>query len=77
MNFDLSEVTTTVQAMINGFLERLPYLAIALIVFVVFLFVGKGVRAAVRSLAQRSSSHRNLGLVLGRLAQSAISSSVC
>ena len=72
MNFDLSEVTTTVQAMINGFLERLPYLAIALIVFVVFLFVGKGVRAAVRSLAQRSSSHRNLGLVLGRLAQSAI-----
>jgi len=72
MNFDLSEVTATVQAMINGFLERLPYLAIALIVFVVFLFVGKGVRAAVRSLAQRSSSHRNLGLVLGRLAQSAI-----
>ena len=53
--------------MVNGFVERLPYIVVAIIVFIVFLFIGKGVRAAVRAVSQRNRTHYNLGLVLGRL----------
>lgn len=67
MKFDLNEATSGVQAMINGFIERIPYLGVALIVFLIFLFVGKGVRAGVRAIAKRNRRHYNLGLVMGRL----------
>jgi small-conductance mechanosensitive channel len=67
MKFDLSEATGAVQTMVNGFVERLPYIAVALIIFLIFFFVSKGVRAGVRALAQRNRSHYNLGLVMGRL----------
>ncbi len=58
--------------MVNGFLERLPYLIIALLVFFGFYFAAKGVRAGVRGIAIRRQRHQNIGLVLGRLAQGAI-----
>lgn len=67
MKFNLSEATGSVQTMISGFFERLPYLAIAVVVFIFFLFVGKGVRATVRAITQRNNRHYNLGLVMGRL----------
>lgn len=67
MKFDLSEATESVQAMVNGFVERLPYFAIAVVVFIIFLFVGKGVRMAVRAVTQRNRRHYNLGLVMGRI----------
>ncbi len=67
MNFNLSEATGAVQTMINGFIERLPYIAVALVVFLLFFFVSKGVRAGVRALAERNRRHYNLGLVMGRL----------
>lgn len=67
MKFNLSEATGSVQAMVNGFIERLPYFAIAVVVFVIFLFIGKGIRAAVRAVTQRNRRHYNLGLVMGRL----------
>jgi small conductance mechanosensitive channel len=67
MKFNLSEATGAVQTMINGFLERLPYIVVALVVFFVFFFVSKGVRAGVRALAERNRRHYNLGLVMGRL----------
>ena len=72
MTLDLSEATGALQAMLDGFIERLPYLALAVIVFFVFFFVGKGVRAAVRAVATRNVHHRSLGLVLGRLAHGLI-----
>lgn len=72
MTIDLSEATGALQAMINGFIQRLPYLAIAIVVFFVFYFVGSAVRAAVRALAARNIHHRSLGLVLGRLAHGLI-----
>ena len=58
--------------MINGFVERLPYLATALVVFLIFFFVSKGVRAGVRALAQRNRRHYNLGLVMGRISSGLI-----
>ena len=72
MKFNLSEATGAVQTMINGFIERLPYIAVALIVFFVFFFVSKAVRAGVRALAERNRRHYNLGLVMGRLSSSLI-----
>ena len=68
----LSEVAASLRAMAGGFLERLPYLALAVIVFVAVALAGMGVRAGVRAIAQRNRRHYNLGLVLGRLAQSLI-----
>jgi len=67
MKFNPAEVTGAVQGMINGFLERLPYIGVALVVFLVFFFIAKGVRAGVRALAQRNHRHHNIGLVMGRL----------
>jgi len=67
MRFNLSEATGSTQEMINDFIERLPYLAIAAVVFIFFLFVGKGVRAMVRIVMLRNRRHYNLGLVMGRL----------
>lgn len=72
MKFNLSEATGSVQAMINGFIERLPYFAIALVVFVIVLFIGKGVRAAVHAITLRNRRHYNLGLVMGRLSYGVI-----
>lgn len=66
MKFDWNEATGSVQTMVNGFVERIPYIAVALVVFLIFFFIGKGLRVAVGAFAQRGH-HYNLGLVLGRL----------
>jgi hypothetical protein len=58
--------------MVEGFLERVPYLAVALIVFVVMALAGMAVRAGMRAVAQRNRPHFNLGLALGRLGQGLI-----
>jgi small conductance mechanosensitive channel len=72
MNFNLTEATRSLQALITGFIERLPYMVLALVVFVLFLALAIAVRAMVRALAARAHSRRNLGLVLGRLSYGAI-----
>jgi small conductance mechanosensitive channel len=53
--------------MVNGFVERLPYFTVALAVFIIFILIGKGVRAGVRAVTQRNRRHYNLGVVMGRL----------
>jgi small-conductance mechanosensitive channel len=72
MKVDFSEATQSVQAMLNGFIERLPYIFVALIVFGIFYLIAMGVRAAVRSFTQRIQRHYSLGLVLGRLSSGVI-----
>ncbi|MGF1569977.1 MAG: mechanosensitive ion channel family protein [Nodosilinea sp.] len=69
MNFDYSPIWEKIQAMVNGLLALLPNIALAIIVFFIFFFVAKGVRITVRRLTQRQRRIRNVGLVLGRLAQ--------
>lgn len=72
MNFNLSEATESVQQMTNGFIERLPYVALAAVVFVLFVLAARLVRASARAFARRRRRRHNLGLVLGRLAYGAI-----
>ncbi|TFZ01334.1 mechanosensitive ion channel family protein [Ramlibacter rhizophilus] len=67
MNFALSDATAAVQQMLNGFIDRLPYIVVALVVFLFFYAVGRGVRAALRAFALRRHKRQNLALVLGRL----------
>lgn len=71
MNFSesVSAAWDKIQSMIEGFFALLPNLVLALIVFVIFFFVGRAVRSFVRRATRRHRQARNLGLVLGRLAQ--------
>ncbi|MBE9160460.1 mechanosensitive ion channel family protein [Nodosilinea sp. LEGE 06152] len=69
MNFDYSPIWEKIQAMANGFLALLPNIALAIVVFLIFFLVAKGIRTTVRRLTQRQRRTRNVGLVLGRLAQ--------
>ncbi len=72
MNAEISNAWDRVQAMIDGFIILLPSIVLGLIVFTIFYLVAKGVKKFVKTLTIRHRNARNLGLVLGRLAQGAI-----
>ncbi len=72
MNIDSSLALKTLRDLAEGFLARLPAIAIALVVFGLFFFAAGGVRALIRNVNARLGRQHNLGLVLGRLAQGAI-----
>jgi small-conductance mechanosensitive channel len=69
MNAELSTVWDKIQAMANGFLALLPNIVLALIVFAIFFFIARVIKRTVRNLTRDRRQARNLGLVLGRLAQ--------
>lgn len=69
MNAEISTAWDKVQSMINGFMALLPNIVLALIVFLIFLFIASRIKALVKRLTRNRHSARNLGLVLGRLAQ--------
>lgn len=66
-------VLDTLEGMLDSLLQRLPYLAAAVVVYALFHFTGVAVRRLVRRVAsRRRNRNRNLGLVFGRLAQGLI-----
>jgi small conductance mechanosensitive channel len=69
MNADISAVWDKFQSMINGFIALLPNIVLALIVFAIFFFVARAIKRLVKRLTRNRRHARNLGLVLGRLAQ--------
>ncbi|MEA5602332.1 mechanosensitive ion channel family protein [Nostoc sp. UHCC 0252] len=69
MNAEISTAWDKVQSMINGFIALLPNIVLGLIVFIFFLFVASRIKVVVKRLTRNRRSARNLGLVLGRLAQ--------
>ncbi|WP_237479348.1 mechanosensitive ion channel family protein [Lichenibacterium dinghuense] len=69
MQFDLSQALASLQAMAASFVAFLPYLVVALIVYAAFHFAGRYANRAIIYLTERRRRHRNLGRVLGRLAQ--------
>lgn len=69
MNAEISAAWDTVQSMINGFIALLPNIVLGLIVFIFFLFIASRIKALVKRLTSNRRYARNLGLVLGRLAQ--------
>ncbi|GAX44157.1 MscS mechanosensitive ion channel [Tolypothrix sp. NIES-4075] len=69
MNADISAVKDKIQGMINAFIVLLPNIVLALIVFVIFFFVARSIKQVVKRLTHNRRHARNLGMVLGRLAQ--------
>ena len=72
MNLDLSAPTQQIRDMVNGFLNRLPYLVIAVVVFFAFFFAARGLRTLLARFSEQRKRARSLGLVLGRLAQGGV-----
>jgi len=71
MNAEISAVWDKMQKMLNDFIILLPNLVLALIVFAIFFFIARIIKRAVRNLTRDRRQARNLGMVLGRLAQGA------
>lgn len=69
MNTEIATFVGKMQAMLNGFIALLPHIILALIVFAIFFFVARTIKKAVRNLTRDRRQARNLGMVLGRLAQ--------
>jgi len=69
MNVQISAAWEKVQGMVNGFITLIPNIVLALIVFALFFLAAAAVRRLVRRLTRDRRHARNLGLILGRLAQ--------
>jgi small conductance mechanosensitive channel len=69
MQAEISSAWDKVQAMINGFIVLLPNIVLAIIVFTIFFFIARTIKKVVRRLTHNRRHARNLGMVLGRLAQ--------
>lgn len=69
MNVQISAAWNKVQDMINVTIALLPNLILALIVFLIFFFAAGAIRRLVKRLTRDRRHARNLGLILGRLAQ--------
>jgi len=69
MDFNLSAALQSLRGMAVGFFRQLPYIVIALLVFVIFYLAARLTGRMIRNLTERRRQHRNLGFVLGRLAE--------
>lgn len=63
MKFDFSEATASVEGMIAGFIERLPYIVVAIIVFILFDFLAISARKLIHSFSHQDRRHYKLSLV--------------
>jgi small-conductance mechanosensitive channel len=71
MTEEISTLLDKMQSMLNGFIFLLPNMVLALIVFAIFCFVARAIKKVVRNVTRDRRQARNLGMVLGRLAQGA------
>ncbi|HEV2124408.1 MAG TPA: mechanosensitive ion channel, partial [Chloroflexota bacterium] len=70
VNDPLSVVGTNAQTMLRGMLAQLPNLAVAIVVFILFVVIAKFVRGLFRGAGRRLD--RSLAHMLGQLAYAAI-----
>jgi small conductance mechanosensitive channel len=69
MSIDLTATLNSLRAMAIGFLEQLPYLVLAVLVYALFHIAARLARRAIRHFTRQRRHHQNVGLVLGRLAE--------
>lgn len=69
MNFDVGQATAGLNALVAQFTQRLPYVALAAVVFVAFYIAGIVLRSVATRFTLRTRRHRSVGIVLGRLGQ--------
>ena len=69
MNFDLGQATAGLHALIVHFTQRLPYMGLAIIVFIAFYIAGLILRRLAARFTRRTRRHRSVGIVIGRRGQ--------
>lgn len=69
MTEEITTLLDKMQAMLNGFIFLLPNMVLALLVFAIFFFIARTIKKIVKKLTRDRRQARNLGMVLGRLAQ--------
>lgn len=74
MNFQasISAAWQKIQGTIDTAIVMLPNIVLALIVFILFFFAARWLKWLVKRLTRRHRQARNLGMVLGRLAQGTV-----
>jgi small conductance mechanosensitive channel len=74
MNFQesIAAAWAKIGGLIDSFILMLPNLVLALIVFIAFFFAARWLKMLVKRLTRRHRQARNLGMVLGRLAQGTV-----
>ena len=53
-------------------INRLPSIILAIVVFIIFFFLARGIKITIRRLTRHRRNARSLGMVLGRLAQGTV-----
>jgi small-conductance mechanosensitive channel len=69
MNFDFGQATQGVHQLAASVTERLPYMAIAVAVFIIFYIAAVVLKKVALTVVARTNRHRSVGIVLGRLGQ--------
>src|SRR5579883_2863973 len=69
---DFSRALATLQGMVDSIIGGLPNFVLALAIFTLFYFVAKRVRLFVIKLTEKQHKAKNLGIILGKLAQSGV-----
>ncbi|NHC37406.1 mechanosensitive ion channel family protein [Scytonema millei] len=74
MNFQaaITAAWQKIGGLIDGFIIMLPNIVLASVVFIIFFFAARWLKLLVKRLTRRHRQARNLGMVLGRLAQGAV-----
>lgn len=72
MNPELSLAWDKVKLMLKHFITLLPNIAIAIVIFSVFLLASWGIKLLIEGAMRNYERSRNLRVVLGRLAQGAV-----
>ncbi len=72
LDSSISAAWDKIQGMIDSLIVMLPNIVLALIVFLVFFFAARWLKMLVKRITRRHRQARNLGMVLGRLAQGVV-----
>jgi small-conductance mechanosensitive channel len=69
---DFSRAWTTLLDMINGLIAALPDLILAVLIFLCFYYFARRTQFIVIHLTEKRQKARNLGVILGKLAQTSV-----
>jgi len=73
VGIDLSNAWKSGEKIINGAISLLPNMALAIVIFVLFVFLASAAKSVVRRFSQRRQRRLSLGILLGQLAHTTVS----
>lgn len=72
MPIDLSNAWRSGNRILNNAVSRLPNLIIAIVVFIIFMFIASGAKSLVRRFAVRRRGRQSIALLLGQLVHTVV-----